>query len=443
MKDENNLFPNFASTLRKWAPGFALAILTVILMIFFKSQRGSVTGLIEKGKDELAKLYSQDLQPLVGESPISSEDVFNFALYRNLPISWERNKILQIDADSNGQQYFEIKPATMSENTQNLPKFKSYLGLDSKESENLDTLLNSYKYDIYASILTKKGNTLAVDPNIINLHSALMADITKFAQSKDKRKAEKLIPIDFAMANNADLDRLVEDVRNTQPSEFIFFTPDSIFNLAYVVDKDKVIRDIKDHDLAIEEKRSEPGPYFVEMSKPLVSPEIKRSPVEFTWDENKVKIFPGITEIHHANAPELQELSDKLGKVTFKFSSDMMDVAKVAGEMAVLVSMSELEDSFNIQLGDDFRFEFNLEELEDNIEEIADEIENFDTKDWEEFGQKMAELYGEYSETLSDSLSSEEFDKVRTEMKELKKEMKLVKEEIVKKRKLSKPIRKK
>ncbi|MBU1099897.1 MAG: hypothetical protein KKA84_05765 [Bacteroidetes bacterium] len=443
MKDEKNLFPNFASTLRKWAPGFALAILTIILMIFFKSQRGDVSKLIEKGKGELVKLYSQGLQPLVDESPISSEDVFNFALYRNLPINRERNKILQIDADSTGNQYFEIKPANISQTTINLQKFKDYLELETEESERFDSLLSSYKYDVYASILTKKGNTIAVDPNIINLHSALMADIARFAQNKNPKKAEQFIPIDFTLAHNADVDELVKGLRTTDQYEYVFFTPDTIFNLACVVDKEKIKSDIKEQVQLAEKGNAKSLPYLVEVKNPATNSTGAAGSVKFSLDKNLVKVFPEMNYSRVETAPEIAKLRDELGKITFKLSSDIMDVAKVSGEMAVLVNMREFNKGIDISVGDDFHFEFNLEDFENNMEEIASEFENYDARDWEAFGEKISKLYGEYAETISDSLTGKEKKDIRIEMQELKQEMKLVKEEIAKKRKLSKPIRKK
>ena len=88
--------------LKKYLPAVGLTALTILLMIFFKMNSNKGAKIFEEGKVLLADFYIQNLKPLFYDSPISREDVFEFAVNSQIPIDKNDNKSLQIGTDNTG-----------------------------------------------------------------------------------------------------------------------------------------------------------------------------------------------------------------------------------------------------------------------------------------------------------------------------------------------------
>ena len=441
MTNQENRSKDFFISLKKWSPGIALSLLTVALMIFFKVNQGKLSGMLQEGKGELLKLYTANLQPLLEQTTISDEDIFNFALYRNLPVNKDRKRILQIDADEQGDDFFEILPASVIPETRNYTKFIEYMNLQGKDLDSLNSLLESYRSPIYASILVKDEETVAVDPNIINLHKALLADLMRFAYNNNPKLAKNIIPADYTLVENPGITSYVADVKSIKPTEYIFYTPDTIFNVKCQVDKKSIYSDIKNAEktggvmnpVALSNYVFEPGvANAAERSSSAHS-------FNYKYENGAVKIYPSSVYMNEIVVPELKKLNEELGKFSIKMTSDIIDVAKVTSEITALAAIENLGQNIKIDIGDDFKFEFNLENFATELEK---NIRSNNQENWEEFGKKMQSMAFKIASQYQDSLSAEDRMKLKDEMKKLKEELKDVSKEMSNSRKLYKPKRK-
>lgn len=424
---------------RKWIPGITLGLLTIFLMIFFKTQQGSLTTFIDQGKEEIVKFYTENLYPLIHETTITNEDVFNFALYRNLPVNKDRKRILQIDADESGKEYIEIIPANLMTETKNYEKFISLMDLSSSEIDSLNRLLDSYRYPIYSSVLFKDEKTLAVNPNIINLHRVLFADLTRFAQSVDKNKAQKIIPVNYVFTENPDIDALIHEVKNPGQSEFVFYSPDTVFNLECDFNKEELYSNIK----MIEEKspaiHNNLNRVAIDLQTLKEEHKRHRPNFNYVWDNKSVKIFPTEYWKNQFNLPELQNLNEDLGKLSMQMTTDIIEIAKVSAQLASVMALENMNEKTEHALAENMSFEFNVEQFTEQIEENAKAFEN---QDWEEFGKKMQTIGLMFAEKYADSLSGKEQVEFEQNMQELKEQLKEMSDEFKQKRKLNKPKRK-
>ena len=154
-------------------------------MIFFKQNKRIIGHMFEEGKNNLLSFYSHNLKPLLFQTRISEEDVFNFALYRSLPLDKEKNKVLFISNDQPGNQIFEIKPATYNPNTQNYNTFIQYLGMNKIEKAKSDTdknklikeLQSVLANDCPVSFLYWIDNITAYNQSVQNIHVTPLGSI--------------------------------------------------------------------------------------------------------------------------------------------------------------------------------------------------------------------------------------------------------------------------
>ena len=98
MVRDSNKSREFLSTVKRLFPAAGIALLTIILLFYFKYNKSG--NLLEEGVGNIEDFYTQNLKPLFFNSEITNEEIFNFALYGNLPVDRNNNKIIQIKEPS-------------------------------------------------------------------------------------------------------------------------------------------------------------------------------------------------------------------------------------------------------------------------------------------------------------------------------------------------------
>lgn len=213
----------------KYFPVSALVMLTILLMLFFKYNKRDINRLLEKGKDNLLAFYSENLKPLFASTEISNEDVFNFALYESLPIDKEKNKVLLLSNQESGNLVYEIKPSAFNPNTRNYESFVDYLELGKDEKKIADSILSSYKQEIYLSVLTNEKNAVAINPKLNELQKAVLADLLTFADKVNEKKTSELFHSEKKFFADNKLSSYSVAAKEIPHSDFIFITPDTVF----------------------------------------------------------------------------------------------------------------------------------------------------------------------------------------------------------------------
>jgi len=282
-----------AEKIKKYSPFILLSLLTVLLMFFFKSNKKGISGMIEEGKKNLISLYTGGLRPLISETEISKEDLFNFALYQSLPLDQEKNKVLLI-SDVEGKMVYEIKPANFNKNTRNYEAFKKYFELNASEKRIADSVLNSYRKDIYSCVLVNEKNAYAVNPKISTVRKAMLADLVFLAQTTNKEKASEVFQ-NIDDINKNELAALIKTREEVPASQYLLMTPDTIANTDFYWDEKKFTQQIKAFEagqiVAEEFAKNQAFKWHGDLTPPEVpSTPSQNYSFDYKIDSNKYKI---------------------------------------------------------------------------------------------------------------------------------------------------------
>lgn len=203
--------------------------------------------MIEEGKRNLLTLYTSGLRPLISQTEVSEEDLFNFALYQSLPLDKQKNKVLLLSHDQ-GRQVYEIKTTDYNRNTKNYEAFAKVLGLDSKSKLLADSVLDSYKKDIYACVLSNDKDAYAINPRIVKVQQAMLADLMTLAYKINSRKAEKIF-ISPNQVRNAEFSSLIKAAKQPSSNEYFLITPDTVAKTDLFWDQKKFDNELKAYEL--------------------------------------------------------------------------------------------------------------------------------------------------------------------------------------------------
>jgi len=234
----------------KWSPAVGLAFATVIIMVVLRTNPDIFNNLIEEQKSNIAGFYKENLQPLLLTADLNNEDIFNFAMYKQLPLDKDDRKILHIDYDKTGKEFFEIKSVKPIQNGNNLEKFIVALNLDEKGKKQIDSIMNRYAEELEAQILINKNNTVAINSNLWNYQRAIQTDLLAFAEKSNWQEFQKFVPNTVSYTNSRDIVLAVKEIRNTHNNNYIFLTPDSIFS-------ESIEFDLQEYKLQLSELENE------------------------------------------------------------------------------------------------------------------------------------------------------------------------------------------
>lgn len=390
--------------IKRYAPVSSFVLLTIILMIVFRMNKSDINRLIEKGKDNLAAFYAQNLKPLFASTEISNEDIFNFALYQNLPIDKEKNKVLLVSNEESGNQVYEIKPALFNPETDNYKKFAEYLGLNDAEKSKVDSILNSYKKDICLSVFTNDKNTVAISPKLGDVQKAVLADIVAFAQKIDFEKSHKLFTGKFSSEEENQLAGLIHSTKEMEipQSEYIFITPDTVFKSWVKVDEKKIEDEIK---------KAGQQKYWAKdgFNNIKVDVEFDKELQKGLKAADKIVAMVSDSNFYKVIIPPVPELIPHAVNDSIKIKLD--DVAKNLKKFSINSGQRNQKGNRNKKNIADapqrpvepIHFEFNFAEP---AAQIAEQVSRAVTKqNWEEFGTKMDSLANVFSKAFEDSIA--------------------------------------
>ncbi|PKL82797.1 MAG: hypothetical protein CVV24_08230 [Ignavibacteriae bacterium HGW-Ignavibacteriae-3] len=239
---------------KKYFPIVVFVSLTLALIFFFKFREKEIGNMLEEGKNNLLAFYAENLKPLIVQTTITDEDIFNFALFNSLPLDKQKNKILEITGDQTGKNTFIIKTASYNPSTKNYETFVRYMGMNKIQKERIDSILNSYKKEIYSSVLINDKNTVAVNPKISELQQAVLADIVSYAQSINGAKSKEQFPNYFNYSDRGNVAKLIGSAREIPQNEYFLITPDTVARTYFKWDQakfDKHLEDIEKNKFVI------------------------------------------------------------------------------------------------------------------------------------------------------------------------------------------------
>jgi hypothetical protein len=226
----------------KWSPAIVVAFTTIIIMFVLKSNPELFNNLIEQQQSNITGFYKENLEPLLFAADLNKEDIFNFAMYKQLPLNKDDRQILYIDYDKAGKEFFEIKNGEPKQDENNFEKFIVALNLDEVEKKQIDSIMIQYAEELEAQVLINNNNTVAINSNLWNYQRAIQSDLLAFAEKSNWQEFQKLVPKTVSYNNSRDVVLAANEMRNTRNKNYIFLTSDSVFSepIEYNLDEYKL-----------------------------------------------------------------------------------------------------------------------------------------------------------------------------------------------------------
>ena len=250
----------------KWSPAISLAVLTISLMVVLNFNPDIVKNLLEEQKSNIAGFYKENLQPLLFASDINNEDIFNFAMYKQLPIDKQNNQYLQLGYDPHGKEYVEIKNLDTPINQNNFEKFVMALDLNKAQRKQMDSIIEKYAEELGNKVLINQNNTVAINSNLWNYQRAIQSDLFAFAENSNKKEFHKFVPSTVSIVGNQRLAQAVNKVRTEKNNNYIFLTPDSIFSEPFEFDIQKYKSKLKELEKSLEKQNNNVQKFQVKLN---------------------------------------------------------------------------------------------------------------------------------------------------------------------------------
>ncbi len=394
---------NLTEFLKKYSFYIGVGFLTILLVVIFRSKK--LDQYIKEGSSGLASLFTKDLKPLIFTSEITNEDVFNFAMFNSLPVNKKENKLLFVNKNSDGKSSISIQTADYKEKTNNYQNFINFLELNSKQKNQLDSLLSHYKAKLYSTILTNDKNTIAVNQNIPLIHDLISADIMHFAGKVNKIKAKNIYSEGTDVLDPIEIAKIDESFsKETEPQDYLLHNNDSV--------------------------------YTVTMSANI--PEVKYTPGDYNskWREeyNKSKVWATEERIH--NIERNKDLSNQYAPRRDKREvriniPDIYGIKGLEKELSKLKNLKGLSKMFNFGVpGKDgkeppinFQMNFDISKIDSFVSSTMDAVLQMIPKEEREkvrreYDSAMAKERS--SRGRMDYLKSNEFKKMLKDKNQLK-----------------------
>lgn len=377
--------------IQKFFPAAALLILTIALMFFFKNR--DIDNIYKDGKQSLVDFYTSNLKPLLFETTLTNEDVFNFAMYQRLPLDKEQNKNLVLNYNQDGQSgetFYSVQPSSNLIRKDNYEKFISNLDLSKDGKTKIDSILDGYKKPIYESIYSSE-NTVAVSPRLKSVRDALFADLMMAVKEANQ-------DVWIAMVGGSeyfdDPERLYSfsTLAKNQPlQDFIVFAPDTVFATSFKVNTElikdinkslpKISHDLNENQFLTIDEKSHTHPVQV-IVRNIPIPEIPEIP---SWSFDKevlAKNYKYETHQFDSLMKSIDLMSEKL--FSFNFAMGMNEIGE---ELQIEINSLNKDSLENLNIN------FNFGSLNNLINEsVQKSMRSVNWNEWEELGVKFDSL---------------------------------------------------
>lgn len=430
---ETRLFANikagtsFYQKFKKWIPATGFTILTISLMLILKLNPGIIDEMVEQQKANLSGFYTQNLKPLLFAANLTNEDIFNFAFYKQLPLNDQKNQYLQLGSDSSGDGYFEIKNAGVIPSAANLSEFVKVLNLNSRQKQQMDSMMASYAEDLQSQVLINEKNTIAINPNIWNYQKAICADLLAFASKTNKKEFQKVVPLDYSFNNNPSIEQIVHKIKESKDSKYIFFTPDSIFSESYTFDTQKFKAEMNKVKVELNENMKDMSKQLadVNIGIHLDSNLIKMSngawhnnEFRVNFDSNSIRVQLSRIQIPQINMPNFDSVAKEIEEATKHL--DNLTISIPRG------TRIEKRFDFRVSPGDSvhvYEFKMNFPNVDSLLKYDAKHPDSLFLLNGNPYTLKGDSLSSAFKYFMNDSLLFKQNAELKKQMKEFQKEI--------------------
>jgi hypothetical protein len=419
----------------KWAPAIGLVLTTIIIMIVLKSNPDLFNNLIEKQKSNITGFYKENLQPLLFAADLNKEDIFNFAMYKQLPLDKDDKQILHIDYDKTGKEFFEIKSVESPKNENNFEKFIVALNLDEKAKKQIDSIMNQYAEELEAQVFINKNNTVAINSNLWNYQRAIQSDLLAFAEKSNQQEFQKLVPKTVTYNNSRDVVLAVNEMRNTRNKNYIFLTSDSVFSEPMEYNPDEYKLQLAEFEKAqhVQDKRIREINFQFKYDAALQKLENNiHHNYNIVFDSNFCRVEISKFDFPNIHFPDFDSLFNVYDSVAnnFKFHSQYIPRIKHFDNKIQFHFDGDSLNTYEFEY-----YKFDLDSLLESQSELIDSLQSYNWNNIFEFNDslvlksmpKLDSYFKFYDGEVEIKL---EMEKLRSELEKFRGEMKQWKEEL-------------
>lgn len=414
---------------KRWTPAIGIAIVTIALIVVFKINPNILNHIIEQQKSNIAGFYKENLQPLLFAADINNEDIFNFAVYQQLPLDKSNQQFLTLGNDPQGSEYFEINKKNKVDEKNNFQNFVSVLKLNDNETKLIDSIIGSYSEQLSSLVLVNDKNSVAINPNIWNTRKAILADIITFSQAHAKENFNKLVPAQLVNYDNASVNKWVSENKKVKDNQYIFFTPDSIFTETFEFDMNEFKKNMQKMEKELAQMNKENKTIF--QFKFDIDSSLTNLNKEHNWQKG-FKVFVDSNSFHvkipDVNFPSMDFPNfDSISSIISELTKNLVNVKPNFTQ----IPFESRSFNFKIHSGDSLKFkkyEFNLDSL---MNFRKGELDSLRTGNFHNFNFFNDSLQSAFKFFFNDSLMlmqneelKKEMDKFRQELKRFREEMK-------------------
>lgn len=422
--------------IKKWIPALGFSLAAIVLMLFLKSNPQFFNTIIEEQKTKITGLYIENLKPLFITAGLSNEDIFNFALYRKLPLDKERGQYLLLGSNVDGSEFIEIKTASLSTPNNDYQKFISALNLNDKQKIKIDSILSSYAEEMQTQVLVNENNTVAISPKLWNYNKAIFADVMAFAKDANQVQFAKIAPVEFSKMNKPQLIQIANVVKTASASDYIFLTPDTIFVEAFKFDRQKFDKDMKQMQIELKknlkdaEKQMRQQNFVFNIDSNVIKWKSKGAGAknfEVMFDSNFCRVsVPHVNiDLSDVSFPNFDALEAQIESATKNIQSFTINIPKEGNIKRKFEFRVDVGDSSN-----KFRYDIDIPNFKIPIPPNTILRDSALYKNNEAYRFKADSLSNLIQQWVDDSLIFNQKD-FQLQMKEFQKEMKRFREEML------------
>ncbi|AFN75089.1 hypothetical protein MROS_1856 [Melioribacter roseus P3M-2] len=361
--------------IKKFLPVLPIILLTIVLMLVFKFNKENIDVFIEERQNDIISFYAGSLKPLFYKTQISNEDIFNFALYKYLPIDKVNNEVVLISDDTAKRDVvYEIKTLPAEADQNHYKQFVDYLQLNAAQRRQVDSLLEFYKKQIYYSILTGDNQTLAFNSRLADLQKTLLADLINFARRINKSKIDILLAKNRNIPHEWEFIDFVKTTRKVRDDRFLFITPDTVFFAKGNIDTQ-----------ALDNQFMHTGTKGIPAAGNIKFELLKdHSVFNIKFDSSNFKVSIPYSDDYYEGTKEFRVKLDNLNKELQRIQIDLPKLL----EAEISVEKKFKYDQHNIDPS---------EIIKATLKAVGEKGE----VDWEEFGRKIDSMARSYADSVS------------------------------------------
>jgi hypothetical protein len=305
----------------KWIPVVSLGLVTILIMLVLKFNPDFINRMWNSQKVAIAGFYKENLQPVLLAANLTNEDIFNFAFNNELPLDKTRNQYLLLGYDDSGKEFFEIRNANQNPERNSYKEFITAMDLNEQQKQTVDSIIGSYGKSLETQVLVNDKNTIAINPNLWSYRKAIFADLLVAAEKLNIKNLNRIVPSGISDSEKIRVVNAVEKLRTSPENQYIFVTPDSIFEEAYTFNPEVYEKELVEVEkkLKSEEKKIEQFSYKFEIDsalKHLARSEELRHTFRISIDSNICRIDIPEHKLPDIQIPDLENINSLVEEAT-------------------------------------------------------------------------------------------------------------------------------